>query len=349
MNLLNEYQKALAYFGIPEKRIFDIILEYRKPHRFYHTWDYHINYMAPSIIKMYNEGIITLKEKYILLATLLYHDLVYEPLNKNNELDSADLFFKDAEENYNDPYQSTADERLEVYNIIVGSKNHKDFDKLSKLFYDLDLEGLRIGDLSRMIEDGIRVMKEYQVYDYGLYKGGRDAVIATFKDKFPENAHNIDTYLQWLKYYKPKVGLYAGSFNPFHKGHLDILQRAELTYDKVILAIGNNPDKKDATKEQLAELKKVLPYHQVECFPGFLTDFVSKLEESGVEVTIVKGLRGGEDLDYETAQLRYMEDYTGSKVKMHYIVGDARLSHISSSAIKKIMPLDQEFAKKYLP
>lgn len=349
MDLINELKEALAYFGIWEEMFYGIVGEYEKKHRFYHTWQYHIKPMSAEIVDLHLYGKITTEEKYILLATALYHDIVYEPLNPKNEEESADRFFKDASENHTDGKLATSKERLAVFNIIVGSKHHKPYDHLSTIFYDIDLAGLRTGDLSRMIEDGIRVMKEYQVFDYGLYKVGRDKIIATFKDKFPENANNIDAYLQWLKYYKPKVGLYAGSFNPFHIGHMDILKRAELTYDKVIVAIGDNPDKNMSTEEQLSNLKKVIPYHQVESFKGYLTDYVKKLEESGVEVTIVKGLRGGEDLNYETAQLRYMEDYTGTKVKMHYIVGDAKLSHISSSAIKKIASINPEHAKQYLP
>jgi len=348
MDLISELKEALAYFGIWPETFYGIVKEYQKKHRFYHTWDYHIKPIVKEILDLHLYDKITKEEKYILLVTALYHDIVYEPLNPKNEEESADRFFKDATENFTDDKLAKSEDRLSVFNIIVGSKHHQAYDKLSKIFYDIDLEGLRTGGLARMIEDGIRVMKEYQVYDYGLYKVGRDQIIATFKDRFPENANNIDAYLQWLKFYKPKVGLYAGSFNPFHIGHMDILNRAELTYDKVIVAIGDNPDKNMSTEEQLSNLKKVLPYHQVESFKGYLTDYVKKLEESGVEVTIVKGLRGGEDLGYETAQLRYMEDYTRSKVKIHYIVGDAKLSHISSSAIKKIASINPEHAKQYL-
>jgi pantetheine-phosphate adenylyltransferase len=38
-----------------------------------------------------------------------------------------------------------------------------------------------------------------------------------------------------------KIGVYAGSFNPFHVGHADILHQALEVFDEVILAIGNNP------------------------------------------------------------------------------------------------------------
>lgn len=348
MNLTNELKDSLEYFGIPGGYLQTIVKEYEKPNRFYHTWDYHIKPMSEEIIKLYINGHITEEEKYILLVTALYHDIVYEPLENNNEKLSADWFLKNA--NTISIKNNKLERRAkEVFVMILGSKNHEAFSTLSQIFYDIDLQGLREGDLARMIEDGIRVMKEYQVYDYSLYKVGRDNIIARFKNRFPENAHNIDAYLQWLKWYKPKIGLYAGSFNPFHKGHMDILQRAELTYDKVIVAIGDNPDKNISTEEQLTNLKKVLPYHQVESYKGYTTDYVKKLEESGVEVTIVKGLRGGEDLNYETAQLRYMEDYTKKPVKIHYIVGDAKYGHISSSAIKKIISINPEHAKQYLP
>ena len=39
------------------------------------------------------------------------------------------------------------------------------------------------------------------------------------------------------------VAVYTGSFNPFHKGHLDILNKAKRMFDEVVIAVGHNPDK----------------------------------------------------------------------------------------------------------
>src|SRR5688572_24427151 len=48
-----------------------------------------------------------------------------------------------------------------------------------------------------------------------------------------------------MKQFSPKIGLFAGSFNPFHKGHFNVLQKAEKIFDKVIIAFGKNPEKQE--------------------------------------------------------------------------------------------------------
>lgn len=42
----------------------------------------------------------------------------------------------------------------------------------------------------------------------------------------------------------PKIAMYTGSFNPFHNGHLDIIRRASMIFDAVIVAVANNTGKR---------------------------------------------------------------------------------------------------------
>ena len=58
-----------------------------------------------------------------------------------------------------------------------------------------------------------------------------------------------------LETWRPKIGLYAGSFNPFHKGHLNIIMKAEEIFDKVIIARGINPTKKNEIFESCSRHK----------------------------------------------------------------------------------------------
>ena len=140
-------------------------------------------------------------------------------------------------------------------------------------------------------EEGI--FKEYQFVDYKAYKEKRIEVLT----KLGTKQENID----YVANRKPKIGLYAGSFNPFHKGHLNILQKAEQIFDKVIIAKGWNPDK-DYPGNHIPE---VLRYRQVEVYQGLLTDFIDSL---GYEVTLIRGLRDSKDLDYELNQYRFLKD-----------------------------------------
>lgn len=156
-----------------------------------------------------------------------------------------------------------------------------------------------------------------------------------------------------------RIAIYPGSFNPFTTGHLNILEKAEAIFGEgnVIIAVGINPDKlliKDLPKEvvlnmdpRAQNIKNNLPSKQVETFIGFLTDYVWEKEKQGFEVTIVKGLRNGADLDYEVNQLRFMEEMK-SNVKVVFIACDKQFEHVSSSAYRALEKVRPGAGHKYL-
>ena len=154
------------------------------------------------------------------------------------------------------------------------------------------------------------------------------------------------------------VSIFAGSFNPFHIGHLNIVEKAEAIFGKgnVIIAFGINPDKIDSDKRisyieevvnKCRQLEKRIG-RSVKIYKGFLHDFVTELENEGNNVVVVRGLRNGDDLDYEVNQLRFIDDFK-SGVKTTFIVCDKEFEHISSSAIRKLKEFGgDEMVKKYL-
>jgi len=147
---------------------------------------------------------------------------------------------------------------------------------------------------------------------------------------------------------KKRLAVYPGSFNPFHKGHLDILKKAEVIFDEVIIAIGVNPEKNVDEKINKPEtLRFQLPGKKVEEFSGFLVDYIQQKEEEGYDVTLVRGLRNGVDLDYEVNQLRVMKDQKPD-VKMVFIPCDIKYEHISSSMIRAMEKIQEGSASEYL-
>jgi pantetheine-phosphate adenylyltransferase len=130
-----------------------------------------------------------------------------------------------------------------------------------------------------------------------------------------------------------RIGLYAGSFNPFHQGHFNILHKAEKIFDEVILGVGQNPEKEKneflVTDELTARKTRIIFYE------GLLTEVVDKLEKEGFDVTVVRGLRNSTDMQYELNQYRYLQDLKPD-IKVVSIFCDKEYEHISSSGIRML-------------
>ncbi|GAB2458296.1 pantetheine-phosphate adenylyltransferase [Xylanimonas ulmi] len=129
-----------------------------------------------------------------------------------------------------------------------------------------------------------------------------------------------------------------GSFDPFTLGHLDIVRRARALFDVVIVGVAKNPGKLgllplstrvDLVRAALAADPATADV-RAEVVPGLVVDFC---RERGASA-IVKGLRGGADLDAETPMALMNRRLSG--VETVYVTGDPALSHIASSLVKDI-------------
>jgi pantetheine-phosphate adenylyltransferase len=140
---------------------------------------------------------------------------------------------------------------------------------------------------------------------------------------------NAETHAHFLSAFHPNIGVFAGSFNPFHLGHLNVLEKAERIFDKVIVAFGRNPDKSDDRDWKVPEGIK---NRQIEEYHGLLTDFVAGL---GHEVVVVRGLRNSTDFQYEQNQYRYIQELMPG-IRIVNIFCDKEFEHISSSGIRTL-------------
>lgn len=297
-NLINVVLKSLTN----EIKIGYFKEKYSEPHRYYHTWE-HILYMVDKAEKygyLYNNVILA----------ILFHDIVYDPLRKDNEEKSSELF------------KSFFPDNEIVYNAILNTKTHTDGDDVSRMLNILDLYVLTYGTLGDFMKYEDNIFKEYQFVDLNVYKKNRIEFLQTnFKNIKPE-------YIDYIRNREYKIGVYVGSFNPFHKGHLNILEKAEQIFDKVIIARGINPSKTD----ELLPLPDCLKYRQSVLYDGLLTDFIDSL---GYEVTLIRGLRNSTDLQFETTQYRFLKDLKPD-IKVVNILSDVQFEHISSSSIKML-------------
>lgn len=129
--------------------------------------------------------------------------------------------------------------------------------------------------------------------------------------------------------------VYAGSFDPFTLGHLDVIRRASKLFDPLVVAIGNNPAKRywfdlEQRESMLKEACEGIDSVSVVCFSGLL---IHTCEEQGANV-IVRGLRALSDFDFEFRNGLANRDMTG--IETLFLLSDPKHIFVSSSLVKEI-------------
>ena len=132
------------------------------------------------------------------------------------------------------------------------------------------------------------------------------------------------------------IVVYPGSFDPVTNGHLDIIQRCSKKFDKLIVAILNNPSKKTmfTVDERIELLKKVTSEYgnvEVDTFTGLLIDYV-KMKNADM---LVRGLRAVSDFEYEM-QMALMNKNLDETVETCFLISSNQYSFLSSSLVKEV-------------
>ncbi len=135
------------------------------------------------------------------------------------------------------------------------------------------------------------------------------------------------------------IAIYPGTFDPITHGHADLVRRASLMFDKVVLAIAFSPKKSPlfTLEQRIALAKQVLAdIDNVEVigFECLLVDFVAEQNAN----IILRGLRSVTDFEFEF-QLADMNRKLAPNVETLFLSPDNQYSYISSTLIREISTL----------
>lgn len=133
-----------------------------------------------------------------------------------------------------------------------------------------------------------------------------------------------------------KSAIYPGSFDPITNGHLDVIKRGTKIFDKIIVAVLINVEKKGLfdVQERVELIKQAtqgIENVEVISFEGLLIDLLKQKETN----IILKGLRSVTDFEYEL-QMALMNNKLDKEVETLFMATATETSFVSSSVVKQV-------------
>lgn len=133
-----------------------------------------------------------------------------------------------------------------------------------------------------------------------------------------------------------RIAVCPGSFDPITNGHLDIIKRASLLFDKVVVLVSINPSKncsftQEERVEMIKECTQSMKNVSVDTFSGLLADYV----KDNNACAIVKGLRAVSDFEYEFQQSLANKNINPNAETV-FLTTSAEFMFLSSSLVKQI-------------
>ena len=134
-----------------------------------------------------------------------------------------------------------------------------------------------------------------------------------------------------------KTAIYPGSFDPITLGHLNIIKRAAVCFDKLIVCVLINSDRHGGlfTPEERADLiRRVvakLPNVEVDCSATLLAEYARQKKAC----TLVKGLRAVSDYENEL-QMALINRKLNPRLETMFLPSSAKYTYVSSSVVKEM-------------
>ena len=144
-----------------------------------------------------------------------------------------------------------------------------------------------------------------------------------------------------------RLALFPGSFDPFTKGHADIVTRALALFDEIVVAVGYNEQKPGwmPVEERVEKIRQIYAYEprvKVESYTGLTVEFA---KAKGVNA-IVRGVRTVADFEYELQMADVNKQLTGIETVL--LPASPQFASLSSSVVRELAHFGQDISA-FLP
>lgn len=144
-----------------------------------------------------------------------------------------------------------------------------------------------------------------------------------------------------------RTAIFPGSFDPFTKGHADLVERGLQLFDNLIIAVGYNEQKQGwlPTEERVKALQALYANDnriKIKAYNTLTTDFAKEMGAT----FILRGVRSNKDFEYEQQIALVNRQLTG--IETVILFADPALGHISSSVVRELAHFGQDVGQ-FLP
>jgi len=135
------------------------------------------------------------------------------------------------------------------------------------------------------------------------------------------------------------IAVYPGSFDPITNGHVDVIRRGTKVFDRLIVAVADNPAKqalftKDERTEMIREVTRGFKNVEIDSFDGLVVDYVHR-KKAGV---ILRGIRTISDFEYEY-QMALTNRTFAQDIETMFVMTHEEYSFVSSRLIKEAVSM----------
>ena len=145
-----------------------------------------------------------------------------------------------------------------------------------------------------------------------------------------------------------KIALFAGSFDPFTRGHAALVEEALHLFDKVVIGIGANVAKQgllsvEQRKQLISDIYRNESRVEVASYTSLTTDFAREVGATA----LIRGVRNTIDFEFERT-MEAANRHLAPELTTILLIAPAEYGHISSSMVRELLAFGRD-ASEYLP